>query len=229
MDSCVDAYVRARMLRAEEPNSWRDEALARVRRGSRGDWRKAVTLLRRVVAGGWPSRFSQIELIAGLDLARALSCAPVGHAALVAGAKGERIALAAKRWRLLTCDIRILIRWDLDDSDVALEIEHDGQRVGGLINTLPNGGGMLSRNFTGGYGPQEFLVKDGCATGTYKLFVRLHQRTARTLSDCVTVCVNVTTFFGDAQREDEQVHCVRLSPEPSRDEATLVGSIVFTK
>jgi hypothetical protein len=92
----------------------------------------------------------------------------------------------------------------------------------------------------------EFVAKHVPPKG-FELSVRLHQRTARTLSDwcvavggvrgvcvcvtrarSVTVILDVCTDWGGAH-EDEKIVCVRLSSEPVRDHtrATYVGSVEF--
>lgn len=223
MDQCVNAFERARRLRREEPQSWRDEALARLRRNAAGDWQRAVQLMRRVVESSWQARHAQIELIVGVELAHALTVlAPGGRAALHGWA-----ARAAVQWRPMPCDLRIVCRWTVDDSDVELSVREraSGAWVRGLKTVLPSGG-VLSRNFTSGLGPQEFVARRA-AVGGYDVYVRLHQRTARTAADCVTVGVHIFTNYGRPGLEDEQVACVRLSCDPCRNvnDATLVATV----
>jgi hypothetical protein len=223
MDQCVNAFERARRLRREEPQSWRDEALARLRRNATGDWARAVQLLRRVVEGSWHARHAQIELVAGVELAHALSSlAPRGRAALHGWA-----AHAALEWRPMPCGVRVVCRWTVDDSDVELSVREraSGAWARGLRTVLPSGG-VLSRNFTCGLGPQEFVARRA-ARGGYDVYVRLHQRTARTAADCVTVMVHIFTNYGRAGLESEWVACVRLPLEPRQDvnAATFVARI----
>lgn len=223
MDQCVNAFERARRLRREEPQSWRDEALARLRRSAAGDWQRAVLLLRRVVESSWQARHAQIELIVGVELAHALTVlAPGGRGALHGWA-----ARAAMQWRPMPCDVRVVCRWTVDDSDVELSVREcvSGAWVRGLKTVLPSGG-VLSRNFTSGLGPQEFVARRA-VVGGYEIFFRLHQRTARTAADCVTVGVHIFTNYGRPGLEDEQVACVRLSCEPCREvsAATFVATV----
>jgi uncharacterized protein YfaP (DUF2135 family) len=82
--------------------------------------------------------------------------APGGRASLINAAStspsAARVAAAAQRWRLLPLALRVVIRWDLDDSDVELSVvDPRGDRVSGLRHSTP-AGGLLSRNFTCGYG-----------------------------------------------------------------------------
>jgi len=229
IDGSVDALIRARMLRGEEPNSYRDEALMRLRRNKAGDWHQAVDLLCRVVRGNWNARFAQVEIVAAMDLSLALSRAPGGRSTLLNQAalssKSARIADAVHRFRLLTLDLRVVIRWDLDDSDVELSVKETstGEKVGGLRHSMTNGG-LLSRNFTCGYGPTEFILKNA-SKGDYEIGVRLHNRTAKTLSNCVTVIVNIMTDFGRAS-QDERVVIVRLPITPSKT-VTTVATVSF--
>jgi Ca-activated chloride channel family protein len=55
-------------------------------------------------------------------------------------------------------NIRIILSWDLDMSDVELLVtEPRGERVSSFQN-CSSIGGIMSKNFSGGYGPQEYLV-----------------------------------------------------------------------
>lgn len=205
-------------MRREEPQSWRDEALARLRRGGERDWLKAVRLLMRVCDGNWHARHAQIELVAGTELGRALTLlAPGGRA----GLRGAALQRAAALWRPLTAAVRVVLRWTVDDCDVELSVRErrSGAWARGLRSALPSGG-MLSRNF-GGLGPQEFLAKRMHAGG-YDFFVRVHQRTAKSNAEFVSVQLHVFTNYGEPLREDERIVSVRLACEPERDRAKAV-------
>lgn len=159
-----------------------------------------MALLRRVVRGEWPARFAQVELVAGMDLALALSRAAGGVSALLnAGAvsrRAARVASAAQRFRLLPLDLRATVRWHLDDCDVEVCVRESvtGKRIGGLVHSSPSGA-LMSRSFTCGFGPVEFLVKQAPPSCQYELFIKLHQRTAKTLCKHVIVLVELFTHW----------------------------------
>lgn len=55
-------------------------------------------------------------------------------------------------------DIRVVMCWDADGIDCELHcIEPNGDRCFALVNQSRSGG-HLSRDFTGGLGPEEYLV-----------------------------------------------------------------------
>jgi uncharacterized protein YfaP (DUF2135 family) len=67
----------------------------------------------------------------------------------------------------MPCDVRVVCRWTVDDSDVELSVREraSGAWARGLRTVLPSGG-VLSRNFTSGLGPQEFVARRAAAAAT---------------------------------------------------------------
>jgi len=50
-------------------------------------------------------------------------------------------------------DIRIVLTWDSDNTNVELEIIEPNNEICNSFQNCTSGGGMMSRDFSGGYGP----------------------------------------------------------------------------
>jgi uncharacterized protein YfaP (DUF2135 family) len=81
-------------------------------------------------------------------------------------------------------------------------------------------GGRMSRDFTGGYGPEEFMLRDPKA-GTYSVKINYYGDSRQTALGPVTVQVRLITGFGTPQHKEQRL-TVRLTDEK---EALDIGSI----
>jgi Ca-activated chloride channel family protein len=61
--------------------------------------------------------------------------------------------------KLLDVDIRIVLTWDADLTDMDLWVIDPRGENSYYENKLSAIGGLMSRDFTGGYGPEEYVLK----------------------------------------------------------------------
>ena len=83
-------------------------------------------------------------------------------------------------------------------------------------------GGLVSRDFTQGYGPEEYVLKKSMS-GQYKLEANYYGSSAPTLTGAVTLQVDVFTNYGRAN-EKRQTLTIRLTQ--SKD-VVHVGDVTF--
>jgi hypothetical protein len=195
LDLAIVVFEEVRRLRPEEPQSFRDLALVLARRAEAkndpADYRKALELLAHVVMNQW-ARFDEIELIALIELNRTL---PKARAAGVADS-----FLDPRLIRALDLDIRIVMTWDADMTDMDLHVVEPSGEEAYYSHNRTAIGGLVSRDFTQGYGPEEYLVRRGMR-GTYKVWSNFFGSSAAQLIGAVTVQVDVYTHYG---RPNEQ-------------------------
>jgi len=70
LSEAISLYQRILTLRSEEPQSYLSLAQAWIQKGTSGsqDWQKAVDLLVDVLEKPWDVRFTQVEVIAAMEL-----------------------------------------------------------------------------------------------------------------------------------------------------------------
>ena len=152
-------FERVLELAPNEPQSHRDLGLALAKSGQS---QRAVDRLYEVVTGAWDSRFADADLIALAELN-----------AVVAEAEraGEPVDVSAIEPRLLKnlpLDVRVVLAWDADATDVDLHvIDPNGEEVFYGRN-LSYQGGAITRDATGGYGPEEFALRNA-KPGKYRV------------------------------------------------------------
>ena len=228
LDLAVLTFEEVLKLRPEEPQSYRDLALVLARRAEkqkatpenaaaieasvRADYARAIRLLKEVVLGEWDGRFAEIEVIALMEL----------NGILPKAAGVKRIPLDKRLVKLLDVDVRIVMTWHADNTDIDLwVIEPSGEKAyyGHNRTTI---GGLVGRDFTGGYGPEEYMVRKA-QNGMYKIQANYFGSRATRLLGAVTVQVDVFTDFG---RPDQQQKSITIRLKEAKQTVTI-GEIEF--
>ena len=134
-------------IRNEEPQSYRDLALACIETGL---YQEAADLLYKVITGQFDGRFSRIGDIVINEFNNLLL--KQSH---MINMKNYDFSLIGS----IPVGIRVVLSWDTDNCDMDLWVtEPDGTRCY-YARSRTNNGGKLTRDFTGGYGPEEYMIK----------------------------------------------------------------------
>jgi len=124
----------------------------------------------------------------------------------------------------MPCDLRISLAWDTDNTDIDLHVvEPSGNEVY-YSNNWSKQGGFVSRDFTRGYGPEEYMVKSG-DKGKYTIKAKYFSSNAQTLTGATTCTATVFTNWG---RKSQERHTLTFRLEKSKDMVTI-GSVELKK
>lgn len=202
----VQVFREVLRLADEEPQSHRDLGLALAASGQR---QEGIERLYEVAARPWDSRFSEVELVALNELNAIVATAP------------QRLDTAFIDRRLLRnmpLDLRVVLAWDSDNSDMDLWVtDPNGERCYyGNKNTYQ--GGLMSDDFTGGYGPEEFVLKDA-KPGKYKVEANFFGDRQQIVTGATTLSMMFSTGWG-TKRQNDQTVTLRLS---GKSETVFVG------
>ena len=198
-------------LRPEEPQSYRDLALV-LERLDRFD--RAVDLLYRMVIGQWDQRFAEIETIALMELNNTL------RKANAAGIKGLQEKIDPRLCKVLDVDVRIVLTWDADMTDMDLWITDPRGEKSYYGHRLSYLGGAMSCDYTQGYGPEEYLLKKA-PKGEFKIQVNYYNSRAFKLLGPITLQVDIFTDYGRKSEKRKSI-TMRLT---QRQEVIDVGNI----
>jgi hypothetical protein len=208
LDLAVAVFEKVLRLRPEEPQSRRDLALVLSdradARGRPEDAARAADLLYDVAMRRW-DRFEEIELIALMELNRILARA---------GWRGwEEVARAPRvdpRLRaLLDLDLRVSLSWDADLTDVDLHLHEPTGEHAFYGHAATFIGGLVSRDFTQGYGPEEYVVRRA-VPGAYAIKVHYYGSHQQRLVGPATITATVFTNWGRPE-ERREVMTIRLA------------------
>ena len=193
-------------LADEEPQSHRDLGLSLAGAGQR---QEAIQRLYDVAARPWDERFSEVELVALNEMNEIIATSPTP---LDTGFIDRRLL------KNMPLDLRVVLAWDSDNSDMDLWVtDPNGEKCYyGNRNTFQ--GGLLSDDFTGGYGPEEFVLKDA-KPGKYKVEANFFGDRQQIVTGATTLSLRLSTGWGTRGQRD-QVVTLRLS---GRSETVLVG------
>ncbi|CAN0489379.1 unnamed protein product, partial [Phaeothamnion confervicola] len=154
-------------------------------------------------------RFPEVELIALAELnAVVASAAP----------KADVSRIDPRLLRSLPLDLRAVLTWDADNTDIDLWITDPNGEKAFYGNRLTWQGARMSADFTGGYGPEEFSLKVA-KPGKYKVEAQFYGQRQQIVTGATTLQVRLTAKFGTAAAK-EQLVTLRL--KGGRD-VVLVG------
>lgn len=206
-DAAAGILEKVLRLRPEEPHSRRDLALVLADRAEANnqpaDAERAIALLYEVVQQRW-ERFPEIELVALMELNRILARAERRNWSEQMHA--ER--LDSRLIKLLDMDLRVSLSWDADLTDVDLHVFEPTGEHAFYSHNRTEIGGLVSRDMTQGYGPEEYLVRRA-VPGNYAVKVHYYGSGAQTLVGPATMTATVFTNWGRAD-EKRQVLTLRL-------------------
>jgi len=210
-------------MRSDEPQSHRDLALTLVE--NRMEFDRALTLYDKVLMGDWPSRFSEIEVTALIEM-NALISSDWGRSQFEAFCKSrEDQKLPPMPHKTLIApmpvDLRVVMGWDTDMTDVDLHVhEPDGGHCY-FSNKRTTIGGQMTRDFTQGYGPEEYGLKRAWP-GQYKIQAKYFANHQQSLSGATTLLLYIYKYYGTPHQEKEVV-ALRLSSNQSLIDVATVN------
>lgn len=203
-------FEKVLSLREEEPQSYRDLALILA---DLGQHQRAVDLLWKVVSRPWDGRFPGIEVIACEELNAILGRAkrPL-----------DTRVLDARLLKAMPVDLRVVLTWDTDACDVDLQVTDPRGETCHYGNPRTALAGLISSDFTGGYGPEEFLLRRAIP-GPYQVRAHYFGDRSQKVGGPTTLMV---TFFTNFGRPDEKRQSTILRLTNPRD-LIDVGTFTF--
>ncbi|MES2429694.1 MAG: VIT domain-containing protein [Bacteroidota bacterium] len=116
-------------------------------------------------------------------------------------------------------DLRVVLNWNMNDTDIDLWVtDPDGEKCFySHKNTAI--GGRISNDFTRGYGPEQFLLKEA-KKGVYTIQLNYYGNSQSKLAGPTTVMAEVLTNYGTAK---QQRKIVTMQMEKGANGEVLVG------
>jgi len=195
-------FLEVLKMRPEEPQSYRDLGLT-YREMKKYD--KAIEYLYKVATTAWDSRFSDIDLIALYEMN-----------AIIGKHKKQRHKLKQKNIdkrliKNLPVDIRVVLSWDTNDTDIDLWVTDPTGEKCFYSNKRTAIGGYNTNDFTGGYGPEMFVLKNA-GKGKYKIQANYYGSSNQSLSGEVTLHIELFLNYGKANQTRKEI-VVRVKNE----------------
>ena len=210
IDAAVPVFERVLELAPNEPQSHRDLGLALA---DAGQVQAAVEHLYAVVTGAWDARFADIDLIALTELNAVVDKSRRDGRTLDVGAIDKRLL------RSLPLDVRVVLAWDADNTDVDLHVvDANGEEVY-YGHNLSYQGGAITHDATGGYGPEEFALRIA-KPGKYRVEANFFGHRQQVLTTGTGLMMWLSSGFATAAQQDRRT-TIRVKSE--RGERVVIG------
>lgn len=232
-DQAIAQLRRAAALRPEDGQGVRDLALALSDRGKRlfaagdaraakADLQEALGLYVKAAFTPWDRAADTICLFA-LEEFNAL-CAWIDAAPPAAWKDGKPVApeLPDEFVRRISTDVRIIMEWDADNTDVDIHVVEPNGEEAYYGHTRTRRGGLVSRDVVDGFGPEEYMIRVA-PKGEYEVFTHYFASHEQKLYGPATVTATVFTDWG---RTNEVSRTLSVRLDKPKDKVPL-GKITF--
>ena len=136
------------------------------------------------------------------------------------GVKAEPPPMDAAYRRDLPLALRIVMSWDVDETDIDLHVLEPGGEEAFYGHRRTSSGGFVSEDVTTGYGPEEYLRKTS-EKGVYKVMANYFASHQQALVGAATVTASVYTGWGT---KDEKMETLSFRLDKPKDKH-LVGEV----
>lgn len=210
-------YITAKVLkwRPMDPQSHRDYALVLQ---DKGQYREALEQLYGILTKSYSpeaaDRDDGIEEILVMEINNLIKL----HSNTITKAYVDKKIIAD-----LPVDMRVVINWNAQNTDIDLWVTDPNGEKCFYSNPATAIGGRLSNDFTGGYGPEQFLLKKA-AKGKYKVEVDFYSDSSLTLAGPAAVLAEIYTYYSTG-RQERKLTTIYLDRDKERN--ILIGEFTF--
>lgn len=219
IDRAIELRTRQAALDPDRPQPKRLLALALARRAAlqpahaRADLTRAIRLLGEVAVAPNDTRWDGIDMI---SLVEANALVPKLRAL------GGTPDLDPRLIALLDTDVRVVVDWTTDASDLDLWVDEPSRERAIYNNPLTAIGGHLSNDMTQGYGPEEYILHRA-RPGTYTVQANVFAPDRLDPNGASVLTAHLFRNFG---RPDQQEQIVDVELTRDSEGAKMLGRIV---
>jgi Vault protein inter-alpha-trypsin domain/Uncharacterized protein conserved in bacteria (DUF2135) len=211
----VNVFKKVLDWRPQEPQSYRDYGLALA---DAGKYQNALDTMYKALArdydGELMSSYQGIEEVISTEINNIIDLQKTVNA--------SKIDVALKQ--SLPVDVRVVLNWNMADTDIDLWVIDPREEKCYYSHQLTKIGGRISKDFTQGYGPEQFMLKNAMK-GTYKVMLHYYGDRVQKIAGGSTVMAEIYTNYG---KPDQQRKLIAMQMDKGEDkEGILVGEFVF--
>jgi len=215
-DGAACLFAKVLRMRPEEPQSYRDYALALI---DKKQYQSALDTLYLALTRNYSddamNRFNGIEEVIVTEM---------NHLLVLAKNKLRAAGINKELIHPMPVDVRVVINWNMNDTDIDLWVTDPKGETCMYSNPGTRIGGRISDDFTEGYGPEQFLLKKA-VKGRYSIKVDYYGESRAKLAGKTTLMAEVFTNYG---KPNEVRRIITLQLEDTeQDGEAMVGSFDF--
>ena len=190
-EMAVVIFQEIRDLRPEEPQSYRDLAQA-YEKASR--YKDALEIYSYILSKDW-ARFEDVKDVILNEMNHLID----KHKSAL-----DLNSIDTKFIKAMPLDIRVVIDWSSNDNDIDLwVVDPQGEKCY-YKNRFTRLGGKISRDFTRGYGPEEYSLKIA-KRGIYTVYINYFSESRQRITGPVTVYATLYTYWGTDREKSQRI------------------------
>lgn len=127
--------------------------------------------------------------------------------------------------KAISCDLRVVLEWNYDNVDLDLHVIEPDGAVAYYANRFTRTGGMVSRDVTDGFGPEEYMVRKA-SKGEYAIETNYFASHAQRALGPVAATATVYTGWG---RKDEKSRMLTLRLDKPAKGKVRIGAVEYAE
>lgn len=209
----LSAFKKVKELRPNDPQSYRDCALAYL---DLGNYQQALDMLYEGMTKSYSNEmdrmYSGIEEIFLTEINR-----------IIALHKNElNLKNIDKKIIIpMPSDVRVVMNWNMNNTDIDLWVTDPSGEKCFYSHKTTAMGGRISDDFTEGFGPEQFLLKTG-AKGKYKIQIDYYSDTQAALAGPTTIMAEIYLHYGTTK---EVKKIVTLQMQKEKEGEVFIGEV----
>jgi hypothetical protein len=214
-DEAVNVFKKVVQWRPQEPQSYRDYGLALQ---DAGKYQQALNTLYTAI-----SKTYDADLKSNYDGIEETIVTEINN--IITLQKNIKTNTIDKELISdMPVDVRVVLNWNMNDTDMDLWVTDPLGEKCYYSNNLTKIGGHISRDFTRGYGPEQFLLKKA-RNGKYKVQLHYYGDRMQKISGGSTVMAEIYTNYGTPNQVRKLI-ALQMEKDGEK-EGILVGEFTF--
>jgi len=211
----LSAFKKVLELRPSDPQSYRDCALAYM---DLGNYQKSLDMLYEGMTKSYSDEMN--EMYDGIE---EIFLTEINHIITLHKNKLNIKKINKRIIAPMQTDIRVVMNWNMNNTDIDLWVTDPNGEKCLYSNSETQIGGRLSEDFTEGFGPEQFMLKNGIK-GKYKIEIDYYNDTQMTLAGLTTIMAEIYLNYGTVKEEKK---IITLQMQKDKEGAVFIGEVVL--
>jgi hypothetical protein len=211
----VNVFKKVLTWRPQDPQSYRDYGLAL---SDAGRFQEALDTLYFSLTKNFDEEIS--SLYPGIE---EIIVTDINNIIALHGNKINISRIDKRIIRNLPVDIRVVLNWNMNDTDIDLWVTDPNDEKCYFNNKLTQIGGRISNDFVNGYGPEQFMLKKA-VKGKYKVETNYFNDSQQKLAGPTTIMAEIFTHYG---KPDQTSKTIAIQMEKTENDHIFIGEFEF--
>lgn len=195
-DEEMNVFRKVLEWRPQEPQSYRDYALAL---SDAGKYQQALDTLYTALLKNYDGEIA--ALYPGIE---EIILTEINNIIALKNGQVNPSKIEKSAVKNMAVDVRVVLNWNMNDTDIDLWVIDPNDEKCFYSHRETEAGGRISRDFTRGYGPEQFMVKKALK-GTYKVMLHYYGDRQQKIAGPTTVMAEIFMNYGKPNQERKLV------------------------